>query len=1131
MILLTEGLRGPEMRNRMLSVVSALAMAVLLTGDLRAQAVGTILGVVADRSHAVVPNATVIVVQTGTNFTRTVTTNNSGGYTIPLLPVGAYTVSAESPGLEKSSVQVSLDVEQRREVNFTLNLAGVATAVNVEAVAPTINTTNGEIGGVIQGRQVANLPLNGRDITNLMLTLPGQTQETNSSFQFEINTSGNGNRGTTGSSYLDGMDSSDNELGGGQFGNFNLDAISEFRVLQNNYSAEYGRGSGTIVSIVSKTGTNDFHGSAFEFLRNDKLDARNFFAPSVAPFRRNEFGVTFGGPIRIPKVYDGRNKTFFFFQYGGFRQRLATPVVVSVPTAAERQGLVSLGSYTLQVPLTADAGAILNKYPLPNNPGGQFGANTLQTAFSTPINRDQYSGRLDQRFSDKDSFFFRYSVATNAAPIQDPAEALIKPAYSSSLRNDWINSGLSETHLFGPNLINEVRISGMQSIEQAVPAASTLTQVTFADSAFLNYGPDSGGGGFSLAPFTMDYRDALTLIKGSHTMNFGAEYRAVHSSYFGTSIGGPNGVYVFAAGSPSPVAIPASDGIHSLAVGDPTPNSIVSFMTGISQFYERSVAYPGFGPPGGGFAPFSMRRHAWSGWFQDDIKLTRDFTLNLGLRYEYNSVPTEIGNRLAGIINAPGDKLFGQLVLNPQPIYREDYKGFAPRLGMAWKALPKTVVRGGFAIFTNLPLSQTADQQGFNFPFAGYSASPNLAFTTSPRPLNLPPLHDLSGAVVPSGGSSKTVPPNDPINLAPYGPVETNLTSNDLHNGYTISGNLTVERELPYDTVLQAGYVFNNAVSLYASQFPNAYSGAPSSVTRFTNVNSGLGEFQLTDNHGHSTYNSLQVVLRKSAPTAGLTFQLSYTYAHSIDNATTVYNGDGANSAVAQNNPFCWSCEKASSSFDIRHRVVVNFSYLLPFEKWVSAAPKRLTQGWTLWGITTASTGFPFTVVTPYGSAEYGVDNYSGTTVRPNLVSTPTYKQGHQGPEEQLFSNAAIADSTGLAATANSISPTNPNPVFAGQYFSVPLTVVNGNTVAVAPGNLGRNTFRTAGWSNLDLSLAKDTHIAERASLQFRAEFFNILNQHAFQTPNRTLGTNGFGFASSTLFDPREIQLGLRLIF
>ncbi len=1114
-------------------VFSVLATCAATQVDLRAQAIGSIVGVVTDRSQAVVPGATVTAIQTGTNFTRVGTTSNTGNYNLQQMPVGTYTVTAEGVGLEKSSAQVSLDVEQRLEVNFTLSVAGVTTAVNVEADAPTINTTSGEIGGVIQGRQVANLPLNGRDIQNLMLTLPGQTPETNSSFQFEVNTSGNGNRGTTGSSYLDGMDSSDNELGGGQFGNFNLDAIGEFRVLQNNYSAEYGRGSGTIVSVVSKTGTNDFHGSAFEFIRNDDLDARNFFAPSVAPFRRNEFGVTFGGPIWIPKVYNGRNKTFFFFQYGGFRQRLATPVVISVPTAQERQGIVNLGGYTLQVPITADASAILNKYPLPNNPGGQFGANTLQTAYSSPINRDQYSGRLDQRFSDKDSFFFRYSVASNHAPVQDPSEALIHAAYSSSLKNDWINSGLSETHLFGPNLINEVRISGMQSIEQSIPALSNSTTASFADGAFYSYGPDGGGGGFSLAPFTMNYRDSMTWVKGRHTMNFGGEYRTVHSSYFGTSIGGPNGVYVFAAGSPSPVAIPSSDGGHNINVGDPTPNSIVSFMTGISQFYERSVAYPGFGPPGGGFAPFSLRRHVWSGWFQDDIKLTNNFTINLGLRYENNSVPTEIGNRLAGIVNDRnfvGSSLWGQMVLNPQPIYKGDNTGFAPRLGMAWKVHPKTVIRGGFAIFTNLPLSQTADQQGFNFPFAGYSASPNLLFTSTPRPLNLPPLHDLSGNVVPSNGNSKTVPPNDPINLLPYAPLETNVTSNDLHNGYTLSGNFTIERELPFNLTVQTGWVFNNAVGLYASQFPNAYSGAPSNVTPFTNVNPGLGEFQLTDNHAHSTYNSLQTTLRKTVPTAGLTFQLSYTYAHSIDNASTVYNGDGANSAVGQNNPFCWSCEKAPSSFDIRHRVVVNFSYLLPFEKWAPALPKRLTSGWTFWGITTASTGFPFTVNTPYGTAEYGIDNYAGTTARPDLVSTATKRQG-SGPEEQLFSNEVLADSAAFASAVNSISSSNPNPVFVGKFFSAPLTVANGNTVLTRPGNLGRNTFRDAGWSNLDLSLAKDTHLSERVNLQIRAEFFNILNQHAFGTPDRTLGTNGFGFASSTLFDPREIQFGMRLIF
>ena len=1122
------------MRLRTWFLTALVVFAAQLPGRLYAQSVGSIVGVVSDRSQAVVPNATVTAVQNGTNLTRTTTSSTTGSFTLPLLPVGTYVLSAEAPGFEKSSTQVTLDVGQRQEVNFTLNVGGVATSVNVDAVAPTINTTNGEIGGIVEGRQVSNLPLNGRDITNLMLMLPGQTPENNSSFQFEINTSGNGNRGTTGSSFLDGMDASDNELGGGQFGNFNLDAIAEFRVLQNNYSAEYGRGSGTIVSIVSKTGTNEFHGSGFEFLRNDKLNARNFFAPSVAPFRRNEFGATFGGPLWIPKVYNGKNRTFFFFQAAGFRQRLATPVVIPVPTDAERKGIVSIAPvggnpYTLQVPLTSDASAILAKYPLPNTPNGVFGANTLQTAFSIPIDRDQYSGRIDQRFSDKDTLFFRYSVASNHAPIQNPNSALINPSFPQALKNDWINSGLSETHLFGPSLINEVRISGMQSIEQSIPPLSSLTQASFSDGAFASYGPDGGGGGFSLSPFTMSYRDALTWVKGKHTMNFGAEYRTVHSSYFGTSVGGPNGVYIFAAGSPLPVAVPSSDGGHDLAVGAPSPNSIVSFMTGISQFYERSVAYPGFGPPGGGFAPFSMRRSDWAGWFQDDFKIARDLTLNLGLRYEFNSVPYEIGGRLAGIVNDPNflaDKtLFRRMVLNPDPIYKADYKGFAPRFGMAWKALPKTVVRGGFAIFTNLPLSQTADQQGFNFPFSGYSTAQNLMFTTAPRPLGLPPITDLSGNVVPAGGNSKTVPKNDPINLTPYGPLLTNLTSNDLHNGYTISGNLTMERELPWDTILQAGYVFNNAVSLYASQFPNAYSGAPLSLTPYTALNPGLSEFQLTDNHAHSTYNALQVVLRKSAPTAGLAFQLSYTYAKAIDNATTVYNGDSANSGVGQNNPFCWSCEKAASSFDIRHRVVVNFSYTLPFDKMAQGAPKRLTQGWTLWGIATASTGFPFTVVTPFGSAEYGIDSYAGSTVRPDLVTTPGYKHGGQGPEEQLFSNPVLQDSANFAQAVNS------GQNFSGQFFAVPLGNLGGSTVAAHPGNLGRNTFRAAGFSTLDLSLAKDTHLFERTSLQFRAEFFNILNQHAFANPNRTLGTNGFGLASSTMFDPREIQLGLRLLF
>jgi len=1123
------------MRYRVsLLVLTGLIAVAFAPAPLDAQAVGSIVGQVTDPGQAVVPGATVTAVEKGTNFTRSITTSNSGDYSLPRLPVGTYTITAEASGFEKSSADVTLDVEQKREVNFTLVLKGVSTQVEVAATAATLDTTTGTIGGLVEGRQVANLPLNGRDITNLMLMQPGQVPENNSSFSFNVNTSGNGNRGTTGASYLDGMDSSDNELGGGQFGNFNLDAIAEFKILQNDYSAEYGRGAGTLVSVVSKTGTNELHGSAFEFLRNDKLDARNFFAPSNAPFRRNEFGATFGGPILIPKVYNGKNKTFFFFEWASYRQRLSIPVIMPVPTAAERQGMVTItpatgAPYVLQVPITTAASTILNAYPLPTNPNGVYGPRTFQGAFSQPTNRDQYSGRLDQRFSDKDSFFFRYSVATNVQPDQDPNEAVINPTYPQTESNNWVNAGLSETHVFRPNLINEVRISGMQSIEQSVSTVAGVTQVSFNDGALQGYGPDDGGGGFSLAPFTMNYRDSVTWVKGRHTINVGGEYRTVHSSYFGTSVGGPNGDYVFAAGSVLPAAIQSTNGQFNLPAGAPSPSSLVSFMEGISQYYARAVAYPGFGPPGGGFAPFSMRRYVWSGWFQDDFKVTKNLTVNLGLRYEYNSVPTETGDRLAGIINEPNfinSSLYLRMVLNPQPIYRQDYTGFAPRLGFAWQVHPKTVIRGGFAIFTNLPLSQTADQQGFNFPFAGYSTPTNLTFTTTPRAVALPPIRDLSGNIVPSGGNSKTVPPNDPINLTPYGPgLTTNLTSDDNHNGYTMSGNFTIERELPFNALLQAGYVFNNAVGLYASQYPNGYTGAPPSVAIYTVANPGLGEFQLTDNHAHSTYNSLQVALRKSMPTAGLTFQLSYTYSKAIDNATTVYNGDTINSAVAQENPFCWSCEKSRASFDVPQRVVVNFSYQLPFDKGASHLPKRLTQGWTLWGIATASAGVPFTVVTPFGSAEYGIDTYAGSTVRPNLVSTPTLKPSGQGPEEQFFSNAVIQDSAGLTqAVTNSQN-------FVGQFFAVNLANLNGSTVAAQPGNLGRNTFRNSGFSDFDLSLAKDTRLFERASLQFRAEFFNILNQHAFSAPNRVLTTPGFGVSTSTLFDPREIQLGLRFIF
>jgi len=324
---------------------------------------------------------------------------------------------------------------------------------------------------------------------------------------------------------------------------------------------------------------------------------------------------------------------------------------------------------------------------------------------------------------------------------------------------------------------------------------------------------------------------------------------------------------------------------------------------------------------------------------------------------------------------------------------------------------------------------------------------------------------------------------------------------------------------------LAAGYVLNNAVGLYGQEFPYGYFDANPSIYLYPKTQPSIVELSLGDNHAHSTYNALQVMLRKPVPAHGLAFQLSYTYSRSIDNASTEENGDSQNAAGEPMRTNCWRCEKAVSAFDVPQRLVANFSYQLPFGR-ASSLPKRLTQGWTLWGITTVSSGIPFTVAVPFGSALYGFDAvWGGLTTRPFFTQTATKRPPGQGPEEQLFSNAVLQDSNSLIQAVN--SDTN----FTGQFFSVPLTTLNGTTVMTVPGNLGRNTFSSPGWSNGDLSIVKDTKISERTTFQFRAEFFNALNQHVFAPPNRTLGTPGFGIATSTQFDPREIQFGLRLIF
>jgi hypothetical protein len=1080
-----------------------------------AQATGTIIGIVTDPSGAVIPNASVTAIRLGTGVSQSTVTGTAGTYTIPNLGVGTYNVTVQSQGFRTGSpADVTLDVSQQREVDFKLTLVGVESTVEVDTAPPLLNTTDATIAGLVSQEQVETLPLNGRDIAGLVTMQPGMAQDTGS-MGWMMSGIGpqwiaNGNRGETLTGTLDNSDISDAEMGTLQFTNFNLDAIAEFKVLQNNYSAQYGQGGGTITEIVSKTGTNRLHGSAFEFVRNDKFDARNYFALNTPPFKRNEFGGTFGGPIK-------KDKTFFFGEYAGFRQRLGEPNVVQVPTAAERQGQITINGFDYQVPLNSVAQQILAKYPMPNQPNGLFGARTFNYTFSQPTNDDQFSVRVDHHFGN-DSIFVRASYANQNALETDPwAAELGGTKFSTANIGDARNYAISDTHIFSPTLANVFTFTlnrGIEGVPEA-PAEENTTATNFLDGSMQGWGPDTFETKYVVTVF--DYKDNMSWTKGRHTFNIGGQFRREWDNGTGVTSIGPSGVFNFNAGTPLTAAIPSTDGGPTLAVGSPSTSGFVSMMEGDDVNYARATTVPGYGPPGGGAVWWGLRRWTLAGYVQDDFRVTRRLTLNLGLRYEYASVPWEVDNRLA----RPGDTgaLYGHFVVNPQPLWQPDYfyGNFAPRFGMALHLAKNTILRGGFATFTNVIPTVYPDQALVNFPIASLNYLANANYSLTPQSVSLPVLTSTTGQPLAVNGP-KSVPANTPVNIAPYaallGPVGGDYPSSQMKNGYTISANVTLEHEFAGNLAVQASYIANNGVALYNSAYPNAFGGAEPQYTPYSNITPGLGELQLFYNGGHSTYNGLQMQARKISTSHGLQFQANYTWAKDMTNADAVWSSGGQSGGISQNNPQCIQCERAPASYSVAQRFVGNFEYDLPLGGWsrLSSVPSRLTQGWMILGIFTAQTGLPFTVVSPYGSLQYGFDFFNGFGARPFLLEKATLAP-NVGGSPQFFSDQVINNQS--------------------LFFGLPTTTspVNGQTVLTSPGNLGRNTFTGPNWWNLDFSLVKDTKLTEATKLQFRAEFFNIFNHPTFATPGATLGAGNFGVSTSTQTSERQIQFGLRFVF
>src|SRR5579864_3927866 len=615
-----------------------LVLTLLLPVCTWAQSTGAIVGTIADPSGAIIPGAKITATNVATSVSQSTVTTGAGTYTIPNLVVGTYNITAEGQGFKSASATgITLDVSQTRQVDFKLSVVGVESTVEVNTTPPLINTTDATIAGLVSEEQVQTLPLNGRNITNLIMMQPGMVQDTGSMGWMAPAGQwiANGNRGETNVGTLDNADISDAEMGTLQFTNFNLDAIAEFKILQNDYSAQYGQGAGTITEMVSKTGTNAFHGSAFEFVRNSAFDARNFFATSVPPFKRNEFGTTFGGPIK-------KDKTFFFFEYAGLRQRLGEPDIVSVPTQAERNGIVTVNNFTYQVPLNSVEQQILGKYPLPNQPGGIYGANTYNFMFSQPFNDNQWSARVDHHFKN-DTLFVRASYDNHTAQETDPwAATLGGSKFSTSNIGDARNYAVSDTHLFSPTLVNVFTFTLNRGIE-GVPEASAevnTTATSFLDGSLQGWGPDTFETQYNVTLFNP--KDNVSWTHGRHSFNFGGEFRRERDNGTGVTSIGPSGVFQFNAGTPLLAALTSTNGGPVIPVGAASPSGLISMMEGDDQAYARATTVPGYGPPGGGEVWWGLRRWTLAGYVQDDFKVSRKLTLNIGLRYEYASVPTEV---------------------------------------------------------------------------------------------------------------------------------------------------------------------------------------------------------------------------------------------------------------------------------------------------------------------------------------------------------------------------------------------------------------------------------------------------------------------------------------------------------
>ena len=1067
-----------------------------------------------------------------------------GSFTLPAVPAGQYSLTIDAEGKT---------VRYGQPIDLTpATTAVVITLSSRGEIAVAAQYDTGATGGeALSSQTVSSLPLNGRDFSTLLLLAAGTMTDTNGATNFTQQFAINGQRGVEATFAMDGSDISDPEMGGSIMPNFNVDAIQELQSSSGWMPADIGRGAAGFTNIITRSGKGGFHGSFFEFVRNSAFDARNYFdhpTPAypgrIPPFRRNEFGFTNGGPVYIPHLYDGRQKTFYATEYQGFRQVLGTTQVMPVPAVAQRPTGSSNFVYdsttfpdgtidTLAVPVAPSIAAILTRYPLPNLPTGSYGENTYATASKVTTNANQFSLRIDHKVSARNQFFARFTMDNLTGPTTNPDQTAIDPAFAVEYLDRQRNIVGTLTTTFTPKLTLESSLSITRSTPGFPTPDHTDPAVKFEDGLFEAF--NSAGGSIMQAYGNLfQERENVSYTAARHTVKAGFEIREnVDTTYFGTS---PNGEYDFGGGTAyATEAIASSSGRHNINIGDPLPDTLSGFLSGSPFAYIVAVAPPEISG-GTHIGPAAVNRGDYNLYIEDTWKVLPNLTLDYGLRWEYYTPITERAHRTGSFRTLNGTLDY---VVNPQPGYSTTWNGWGPRVQVSWAPGKNLTVHTGAAVTVIPPNIWQDNMLTGSTPFVEYprrqsSSSAPLAYGFQIASSMLPTTYDLNGNNILANGTDK-IAPNTPMDVDRYekdlaaitasGAVSAlNLSGIDKNfgNGTLYTWTLGLERKIANLTA-DLGYVATSAEKLPRISFPNAYPGATSVFAPYTEFNSagdvtgGFGVMNVMTNDVHSNYNALQASLFGTVGHGGPGVQASYTFSKSIDAASLVFGGTGSTGATtsgASQNPFDLRAEKGPSAFDATHNFGLSAAEDLHLESasFLSALPRSFTYGWELLSISSISSGAPFTVysgIQQTGAGANGVD-------RPDQIAIPKLSTARTNRQDYFGMGAANAST----------------------YFNIPIHIAGGTGPNQGRfGTLGRNTFRGPAYYDYDFAMIKDTPFgrrpsgAERIDLQFRSEFFNLFNIVNMGLPANILNGSGFGEISKTAGTSRQIQLSLKLIY